>query len=140
LQTAIVSCVLAAGPRLVGIFAADPAIVSSCTAVLPLLGCLMFADGIISVGSGVLRGAGRQNLGAGINALGYWAIGIPVSGFLGLKMGLGVPGFWMGVGAGGLLQAIIMLTMISRWDWQKEVERVQGIVAQQGKLTVSYGH
>jgi Na+-driven multidrug efflux pump len=40
--------------------------------VLPLLALLMFTDGINAVMSGVLRGSGRQRLGATINILGYW--------------------------------------------------------------------
>ena len=141
MQTAIVAGVLSVGPRIVTLFCSDANVIASCVSVLPLLSVLMFFDGINSVASGVLRGAGRQALGAGINALGYWVVGVPLAAALAFKAGLGVQGFWLGVGSGALLQAVVVMVLVSRWDWDVEVERVKAAIAGSGgKPIVSYGH
>lgn len=57
------------------------------------------------------------------------AIGIPVSWFLAFKCGLGVEGLWLGVGVGALLQAVVIVALVARWDWRAEVARVQHAVA-----------
>jgi hypothetical protein len=38
-----------------------------------------------------------------------------------------------------LLQAVVLLVLLLRWDWQAEVERVQGLL-RQGKAAPSFGH
>ncbi|CAM6117234.1 unnamed protein product [Calypogeia fissa] len=45
--------------------------------VTPFLACLTFMDAVQYVGSGVIRGCGRQAIGAGINLTAYYIIGIP---------------------------------------------------------------
>jgi hypothetical protein len=42
-----------------------------------------------------------------------------------------------------VLQAVVLLVLLLRWDWQAEVERVQGILreaAASGKVAPSFGH
>lgn len=101
------------------------------------------ADGLNGVVAGVLRGSGRQMLGASINGLGYWVIGIPLAAFLAFPGNLGVHGFWIGITVGAFVQAVVLLAIIFRWDWQQEVERVQKLLrdaAASRKLKPSYGH
>jgi MATE family multidrug resistance protein len=141
LQAAIVMGVLSVGSKIVTLFCSDANVIASCVTVLPLLSVLMFFDGINSVASGVLRGAGRQALGAGVNFLGYWVVGVPLAAALAFTAGLGVQGFWLGVGSGAVLQAVVVMVLVSRWEWQVEVERVRAaIAASGGKAIVSYGH
>jgi Na+-driven multidrug efflux pump len=61
---------MAWGSNLVALFTNDPAVISSCCTVLPLLAGLVFFDGVNAVVGGCLRGAGRQMLGAAINFVG----------------------------------------------------------------------
>eukprot|EP00877_Chromochloris_zofingiensis_P004859 jgi/Chrzof1/14374/Cz09g00140.t1 len=125
LQAAIIAGVLLNGQRLVRLFCSDAAVIALCIEVLPLLAGLMFFDGINAVISGVLRGSGRQLLGAGINAVGYFVIGVPLAAALAFKGGLGVYGFWIGVATGAAVQAVVLLGLLSRWNWYNEAERVQ---------------
>ena len=40
-------------------------------------------------------------------------------------------------------QAVVLLALLLRWDWQREVERVQGLLRQaaaSGKVAPSFGH
>ncbi|KAI8471347.1 MAG: mate-domain-containing protein [Monoraphidium minutum] len=71
LQAAIVAGVMGGGKQLVKLFCSDPQIVARCLDVLPLLAALIAFDGVNANISGVLRGCGRQKLGAAVNFLGY---------------------------------------------------------------------
>ncbi len=78
---------------------ADVAVQAMAIAALPVLACVMILDGMNAVVAGVLRGAGRQRLGAIVNGAAC-ALAIPAAWLLAFKMKLGVPGAWMGVGLG----------------------------------------
>ena len=53
---------------------------------------------------GVLRGSGRQYIGAVVNFITYYVIGIPIGSVLGLKTDLGVLGLWVGMAIGNGIQ------------------------------------
>lgn len=55
-----------------------------------------------------------------------------MSWFLAFRCNMGVHGLWAGVGVGALLQAVVIVALVARWDWQAEVDRVQRIVAARG--------
>lgn len=143
MQACICIVIVSFGKQLVTLFTNDAAVIASCCTVLPLLAGLVFFDGVNAVVSGVLRGSGRQMLGAGINVIGYWVIGVPLAAYLAFRGGLGLQGFWVGVTCGAFVQAVVLLTVLFRWDWQAEVERVQALLKdarQSGKMVPSYGH
>lgn len=54
--------------------------------------------------AGVLRGCGRQKIGAIINLVMYWGIGLPFSCVLAFRMGLGAMGLWTGLACTASLQ------------------------------------
>eukprot|EP00878_Enallax_costatus_P029779 GHUV01032331.1.p1 GENE.GHUV01032331.1~~GHUV01032331.1.p1 ORF type:complete len:183 (+),score=48.49 GHUV01032331.1:771-1319(+) len=142
-QACLCMALLAGGQRLVGVFTTDAAVIKGCAAMMPLLALLVFFDGLNGVVAGVLRGSGRQLLGAAINGLGYWVIGIPLAAFLAFPGNLGVHGFWIGITVGAFVQAVVLLVILFRWDWKREVERVQQLLrdaAASGKIVPSYGH
>lgn len=62
----------------------------------------------------VLRGAGRQGLGAALNLAAYWGIGIPLAALLGLKLRLSAPGFWLALLCTSGLQSLVQALVISR--------------------------
>jgi len=65
--------------KLPKIFTNSHKIVKGCSQILIIGAIYQLSDGIATVGNGVLRGSGHQNIGAGINFVGYWIIGIPFS-------------------------------------------------------------
>uniref|UniRef100_A0A383V4G4 Protein DETOXIFICATION n=1 Tax=Tetradesmus obliquus TaxID=3088 RepID=A0A383V4G4_TETOB len=143
LQAALSLSISLWGRHLVALFTNDPAVIASCCSVLPLLAGLVFFDGVNAVVGGCLRGAGRQMLGAAINFIGYWVVGVPLAAWLAFRGGMGIHGFWWGVAAGAAVQAVVLLALLLRWDWQREVERVQGLLRQaaaSGKVAPSFGH
>jgi len=52
----------------------------------------------------MLRGAGRQYIGAITKFISYWIIGLPVGITLALKTNWGVVGMWTGLALGNIAQ------------------------------------
>ena len=52
---------------------------------------------------GVLRGSGRQYIGAIMNFVGYYIIGLPLGITLAIKVKWGVVGLWIGMAAGNIV-------------------------------------
>ena len=76
--------------------------------------------------AGVVRGCGRQLLGASINVCTYWLLGLPFAMILGFPVGLHVAGLWWGMAATTTLQGLTMGVVISRFNWETEASRARG--------------
>ena len=63
-------------------------------------------EGANTVLAGVLRGCGRQKIGAVINLTMYWGLGLPLSCFMAFKLGLGAMGLWTGLACTASLQSV----------------------------------
>ncbi|KAL8159975.1 hypothetical protein V2J09_001512 [Rumex salicifolius] len=88
-----------------------------------LLGITMVLNSIQPVISGVAVGGGWQALIAYINLFCYYVVGLPLGFFLGYKTNLGVQGIWIGMICGTLLQTLILIYMVCKTNWNKEVEQ-----------------
>jgi MATE family multidrug resistance protein len=58
--------------------------------------------------AGILRGCGKQAVGAIANVIGYYAVGLPIVAIAVLRYGYQVEGLWF-----GLLSAVIVQVLIS---------------------------
>ncbi|WJX39708.1 Protein DETOXIFICATION 32 [Trifolium repens] len=70
---------------------------------------------------GVAIGAGWQAVVAYVNIACYYLFGIPVGQILGYKVDLGVKGIWCGMMSGTILQTCVLLLMLYKTNWNKEV-------------------
>jgi MATE family multidrug resistance protein len=113
----------------VSVFCPDAAVVARCSAMLPWLAALVAIDGLNAACSGILRGCGRQKLGAAVNVAGYWILGLPTAAALAFGAGMGERGLWCGLTAGAGFQAVVLLFLLARWDWQREASRVSKLAA-----------
>jgi MATE family multidrug resistance protein len=123
LQTAMCAVLAIWGHSIFALFCPDPIVIEAAHKLLSVLVALVFIDGINATLTGTLRGAGRQALGAGVNAAAYWVVGVPLSGFLAFKMGMGAQGLWGGICIGAALQTLTLTALLLRWDWNGEVSR-----------------
>jgi MATE family multidrug resistance protein len=82
------------------LYTSDPAVVAAAVAIFPIAAAFQVFDGTQVVAGGVLRGMGTTRPAAAINLLGFWAIGLPLAAWLGLRAGLGLAGLWWGLAAG----------------------------------------
>ncbi|CAB4300446.1 unnamed protein product [Prunus armeniaca] len=73
--------------------------------------------------SRVAVGGGWQALVAYINLFCYYVIGLPLGFLLGYKTSLRVEGIWIGMIFGTLLQTIILLCIVYKTNWNKEVKQ-----------------
>ncbi|KAI4369879.1 hypothetical protein MLD38_018276 [Melastoma candidum] len=87
-----------------------------------LLGITMILNSVQPVISGVAVGGGWQALVAYINLFCYYAVGLPLGFLLGYKTNLKVQGIWIGMILGTVLQTLILVYIIYKTNWNKEVE------------------
>jgi hypothetical protein len=87
-------------------------------------------DGQAAVLSGVLRGAGRQGIGAATSWCSYWLIGLPLAYLLAFKAKMGVLGLRLSLAAAVAVQALVLHVFTTcRIDWDAEVQRAKELVA-----------
>ncbi|XAR53633.1 hypothetical protein NMG60_11022259 [Bertholletia excelsa] len=88
-----------------------------------LLGFTMLLNSVQPVISGVAVGGGWQALVAYINLGSYYVFGLPLGYLLGYVAKLGVQGLWGGMIAGTALQTLLLLYVLYKTNWNKEVEQ-----------------
>jgi multidrug resistance protein, MATE family len=64
--------------------------------VMPLVASFQVADGLAGSCGGVLRGLGRQHLGAAFNIVAYYILALPIGIMLAFRAGYGLQGLWIG--------------------------------------------
>ncbi|KAI4351683.1 hypothetical protein L6164_006019 [Bauhinia variegata] len=88
-----------------------------------LLAATMVLNSVQPVISGVAIGGGWQALVAYINVGCYYIVGLPLGYLLGYKANFGVKGLWGGMICGIALQTLLLLIVIYKTNWNKEVEQ-----------------
>lgn len=71
--------------------------------------------------TGVIRGCGRQQMGAYVNLGAYYFVGTPVAITLTFLFKLRGKGLWIGLTAGSAVQATVLATVIIFTDWERQV-------------------
>ena len=71
--------------------------------------------------SGILRGAGRQRIGAILNFVAFYFVALPVGFLLAFKAGQGLFGLWWGLCIGLCFCTVSFMIIIYRFDWPVEV-------------------
>jgi len=78
----------------------DATVIPSAVTLITIAAVFQVADGVQSVASGALRGAGVTRFSFVANVLGHWLVGVPVGALFGYGLGWGAPGLWWGLTAG----------------------------------------
>lgn len=105
--------------RLISAFldTADPAnapVIALATSFLMLAALFQIADGAQAVGAGMLRGLHDARVPMLFALTGYWGIGLPLGIVLAFPAGMGGTGIWLGLAAGLMVVAALML-----WRWTR---------------------
>ncbi|XP_067165762.1 multidrug and toxin extrusion protein 2 isoform X2 [Apteryx mantelli] len=106
------------------IFTSDKEIVTLVSKVMIIFAPFHLFDAAAATCGGVLRGAGKQKMGAIANAIGYYAVGLPIGISLMFAAQLGVLGLWVGMIVCISLQALSFSTFVMRIDWKKAAEEI----------------
>jgi multidrug resistance protein, MATE family len=111
------------------LFTSDKRVVELVEQVLPLAAMFQFSDGLACVGAGILRGCGRQKLGAIANLGGYYIFGLPLGIIFAFVLDLKLLGLWYGITIGIVIVSIFDLVYILKLiDWNAEVTRALKLV------------
>ncbi|MBA0797058.1 hypothetical protein Gohar_007781, partial [Gossypium harknessii] len=94
----------------------------------PLLACSILLDSVQPVLSGIAIGAGWQSSVAWVNIASYYLIGIPIGVVLGYVFNMEVKGVWVGMLVGIFVQALVLIIIIWKTDWDKQVLLAQSRV------------
>ncbi|KAF9672046.1 hypothetical protein SADUNF_Sadunf12G0113700 [Salix dunnii] len=86
-----------------------------------ILAITMVLNSVQPVISGVAIGGGWQALVAYINIGCYYIFGLPLGYLLGYRAKLGVEGVWGGMLCGTALQTLLLLIVLYKTNWKKEV-------------------
>ncbi|KAJ7065323.1 MATE efflux family protein [Mycena amicta] len=125
------------------LFSDDVDVVKLVAKVMPLVASFQVADGLAGSCGGVLRGQGRQHLGALFNCVAYYVLALPLGITLAFsqRTALGLQGLWIGtilgvsrrgrktdVRAIGQVLALFIVGLgeyyvVFRSDWEYEVRR-----------------
>jgi len=115
--------------QLGAMFSTDAEVIRLTSFAVPALALSLVGEGANTVLAGVLRGCGRQKIGATINLVMYWGLGLPFSCILAFKLGLGAMGLWTGLACTASLQSLILSAVVFKFDWIAEVQRAKVLIA-----------
>ncbi|XP_076584505.1 multidrug and toxin extrusion protein 1-like [Chaetodon auriga] len=104
------------------IFTSDQEIIQRVAEVILIFSFMHLVDAIAGVAGGVLRGAGKQMIGALCNLVGYYLIGFPIGVSLMFAAKMGIVGLWTGLTVCVLMQAIFFITYLCKLNWKKAAE------------------
>ncbi|KAL7548133.1 hypothetical protein ACHAWF_011428 [Thalassiosira exigua] len=99
------------------LFTTDPDIVRKAKHLFLIAAAYQLPDAVNSANQEIFRGSGRQTLGAIWNFVAFYVIGIPCGYLIGIKLGFGVEGLWLGMTIGLYAISIGLLILVLRSNW-----------------------
>lgn len=103
-------------------FTNDKKVIKMVIKVLPIAATFQLFDGFTAVSSGLLRGQGRQNLGAILNIIAYYLFALPIGLVLAFKLNLGIVGLWYGLCLALFTTSACLLFITAKTDWREQVD------------------
>ncbi|SCV03418.1 LAME_0H10264g1_1 [Lachancea meyersii CBS 8951] len=118
----LVNCLILLFGRkyLARVFTKNEEVIAAAYHVMPILAVNQLYDAVATFSAAVLRSQGRQAIGGLMNVVGYYIIGIPISGWLAFgSPQLGLKGLWYGCGVGILVLALSLSYFVYQSNWTK---------------------
>ncbi|XP_063098753.1 multidrug and toxin extrusion protein 1 isoform X2 [Cavia porcellus] len=107
------------------IFTTNRDIIALVAQVIPIYAVSHLFEGLACTCGGILRGTGNQKVGAIVNAVGYYVIGLPIGIALMFAAELGVVGLWSGIIICAVSQAVCFLAYIAQLNWKQACQQAQ---------------
>ena len=101
------------------IYTTDEIVIRSTAALLAAGAAFQLFDGIQSVATGALRGAGDTRTPMLCHFTAYWIIGLPLGSWLCFRRGWGALGLWIGLSLALILIGIVLLAV-----WRRKVRHL----------------
>ena len=109
-QTASALMLVLGSAAIAALFTRDAAVATLASLLMLYAAAFQYVDGIQALSAGALRGLKDTRVPMFITAFSYWGIGMPTGWALGVKLGYGPQGLWVGL-IGGLSTAALLLTL-----------------------------
>jgi MATE family multidrug resistance protein len=103
---------------LIELFTHDPQVLAVGPSLLWIAAAFQIFDGVQTVCTGALRGLGETRAPMVANFVGYWVLGLPLGLILCFVLKWGIYGMWI-----GLTLALVVISALLLWRWQKDSER-----------------
>ncbi|KAL1319402.1 hypothetical protein HN51_071696 [Arachis hypogaea] len=117
------SVVLLCKQNLAMIFTNSEDLIRAVADLAYLLALSMLLSSVSQVISGVAIGSGWQVMIGYINLACYYIVGLSLGYFLGFNYHLGLKGLWGGTQCGSVIQIFVLIIIIWKTNWTKEVEQ-----------------
>ena len=105
-------------PRWIALmYTPDPGVIRSTISLLAAGAAFQLFDGIQTVATGALRGAGETRTPMLCHMLAYWVIGLPLGAWLCFRRAWGAFGLWA-----GLSLALILIGIVLLFAWRRAVQ------------------
>jgi MATE family multidrug resistance protein len=114
------------------LFTPDAAIIRSTVYLLAAGAAFQLFDGIQTVATGALRGAGDTRTPMFCHFMAYWIIGLPLGAWLCFSRGWGAFGLWA-----GLSLALILIGIVLLFAWRRRVRHL--ILAAEATSIAGFG-
>ena len=108
-------------------------VVSVAASLFAVTAVFQVSDGVQGVGAGVLRGYADTRFTFIANLIGHWAIGLPLSWWLGVRGSFGVVGLWWGLSVG---LSVVAVAVFLRFQWLSRQD-VQSLESSEAKAHAS---
>jgi MATE family multidrug resistance protein len=96
------------------IYSADPRVIEAASGLLLLAALFQLPDGLQVSSAGALRGIKDTRVPMVLTLVAYWGIGLPLAWLLGVHMGLGAQGTWIGLIAGLATAGVLLCARFLR--------------------------
>ncbi|EGG22230.1 multi antimicrobial extrusion family protein [Cavenderia fasciculata] len=114
------------------IYSSDIEVRQMVAKLLPISALFQIFDGFQTTCQGIIRGVGKNKIGAVINFTAFYLVGLPISSVLTFVVMHKVYGLWIGLSCGLAACAIILGIVVNRIDWNAEMERALARTAADG--------
>ncbi|KAK9710509.1 ethionine resistance protein [Basidiobolus ranarum] len=91
--------------------------------ILPVVAIILLFQSMGGVCNGILRGLGKQKVGAFIKVGSYYVVALPIGLLLTFYGGFGLKGLWMGIMSAYIVCFVLELIVVMRTDWNVEVRK-----------------
>lgn len=95
------------------LYGPEPPVALLASAVLPIAAAFQLFDGLQAVGGGILRGMGRVRPAYVFNLVGYYALALPLAGWLAFTQKQGLAGLWWGLALGLFVIAASLIAWVA---------------------------
>ncbi|XP_072446058.1 multidrug and toxin extrusion protein 1-like isoform X1 [Chiloscyllium punctatum] len=122
----VISVILEAIHDVIGyVFTNDEEIIHLVGKLLPIVTANQLFDSLACVSGGVLRGTGKQKLGAISNLVGFYLIGFPIGISLMFAAKFGIIGYWYGMIICVFFQYVFYQIVICKIDWNEATNQAR---------------